>query len=374
MKFGSYIQLTDKLNEEYRKSFDFIEHYGNVHMVSFEKMAEKMMDLIDLMLEAQEKGQSPEEITGKNLEDFCKNYFSDVTVWDLLKSAAKKLKYWSWVVFILETLFMISEFSEENFNFLTCRSDVSGYMLGIMIALSGTLLADIVGGIAAHFGCYSQKIYIATAIIGTAASIIIALLFGFRFPNAEMPGYILIIGSALYLIIYYVAVFTLRYFETGCLKKTKSSYELSFTQMVKEELKGTDYSQDISIVKAFAKRYRKKNARLIKKGRKALTTEEYFDKNRKEVRYASSIGALSGILLMFCIGFIVSIITGEKMFETPLDVLGYIMINAVIWFLYIRFFKKIEKVSLLEQQSILKACQEQGMELDEYYNMLMKRE
>lgn len=72
MKFGSYIQLTDKLNEEYRKSFDFIEHYGNIHMVSFEKMVEKMMDLIDLMLEAQEKGQSPEEITGKNLEDFCK--------------------------------------------------------------------------------------------------------------------------------------------------------------------------------------------------------------------------------------------------------------------------------------------------------------
>lgn len=374
MKFGSYIQLTDKLNEEYRKSFDFIEHYGNIHMVSFEKMAEKMMDLIDMMLEAQQKGQSPEEITGKNLEDFCKNYFSDVTIWDMLKSAAKKLKYWSWVVFFCETLFMISEFSEKNFNFFTCRSDVSGYMLGIMIALSGTLLADIVGSIAAHFGCYSQKIYITTAIIGTAASIIIALLVGFSFPNAEMPGYILIIGSALYLIIYYVVVFTLRYLETGCLKKTKSSYELSFTQMVKEELKGTDYSQDISIVKAFAKRYRKKNARLTKKGRKTLTTEEYFNKNSKEVRYASSIGMLSGILLMFCIGFIESIITGEKMFETPLDVLVYIMINAVIWFLFIKFFKKIEKVSLLEQQSILKACQEQGMELDEYYNMLMKRE
>lgn len=83
---------------------------------------------------------------------------------------------------------------------------------------------------------------------------------------------------------------------------------------------------------------------------------------------------LSGILLMFFIGFIESIITGEKMFETPLDVLVYIMINVVIWFLFIRFFKKIEKVSLLEQQSILKACQEQGMELDEYYNTLMKRE
>lgn len=83
---------------------------------------------------------------------------------------------------------------------------------------------------------------------------------------------------------------------------------------------------------------------------------------------------LSGILLMFFIGFIESIITGEKMFETPLDVLVYIMINVVIWFLFIRFFKKIEKVLLLEQQSILKACQEQGMELDEYYNTLMKRE
>lgn len=207
---------------------------------------------------------------------------------------------------------MILEFSEENFNFFTCRSDISGY--------------------------------------------------------------ILIIGSALYLIIYYVTVFTLRYLETGCLKKTKSSYESSFTQLIKEELKGTDYSQDRSVVKAFAKRYRKKNARLTKKDRKTLTTEEYFNKNSKEVRYAYSIGVLSGILLMFCIGFIESIITGEKMFETPLDVLVYIMINAVIWFLFIKFFKKIEKVSLLEQQSILKACQEQGMELDEYYNTLMKRE
>lgn len=372
MKVGSYIQLVDKLNEEYRKSFDFIEHYGNLHMVSFEKMAEKMMDLIDLMLEAQEKGQSPEEITGKNLEDFCKNYFSDVTVWDMAKSVAKKLKYWFWVVFVFEMVIVISEFSKGDFNFFTYRTDVSGYVLGIMIALCGPLLADIVGGILAHFGCYSQKIYIATAIIGTVASIIIAILLGFRFANPEVPGYVLIIGSALYLIIYYTIVLRRRYLETGHLKKTKNSYEQSFTQLVMEEIKGTDYSQDLSVVKTFAKRYRKKNARLAKKGRKTLTTEEYFDKNSKEARYAYSTGMLAGILIMCSIGFVESIITGEKMFETPMDVLIYLLINAVIWFLFFKFFKKIEKVSLLEQQSILKACKERGMELDEYYNMLME--
>lgn len=177
---------------------------------------------------------------------------------------------------------MILEFFEGNFDFFTCRTDVSGYMLGIMIALSGTLLADIVGGIAAHFGCYFQKIYIATAIIGTAALIIIALLLGFRFPNAEMPGYILIIGSALYLIIYYVTVFTLRYLETGCLKKMKSSYESSFTQLIKDELKGTDYSQDMSVVKAFAKRYKKKNARSQKKAGKHLRQRNTLTKIAKK--------------------------------------------------------------------------------------------
>lgn len=374
MKLGSYITHTDKLKDEYRKSFDFIEHYGQLHMVSSEKMAEKMMDLLDLMLEAQEKGLPPEEITGKSLEDYCKNYFSDVTWLDMLKSAAKRVKYWAWVVFAVETLLLLSEAFEENFNFFTYRTDITGYLLGIMIAMSGTVLADIIGSILAKKGCYSKKIYNVTLISGTALSIALAVILGLNIQDVELLGYPLISGSLLYLLIYYIVIFISRYKKTGSLKKTQNAYESSFTQLIKEDIKGTDYSNDKSIVKIFAKRYIKKNARLAKKGKRTMTTKEYFDKTNKESRYAYTIGLIIGISVINCGGFVNSILTGEKMFETPLDLLFYVLIYAVVCFISFKFSRKIEKVTLLEQQSILNACREHNMELDEYYNMLMKDE
>ncbi len=117
MKLGAYISMKDKLSGSYLESFDFIEHYGELHLVTDEIMAEKMMDLMDLMLEAQENEMPVEKVVGNDLEYFCKNYFSDVSVFGIFKEAANRLRTFSWFIFIFEVLWIISEIGEEEFSF-----------------------------------------------------------------------------------------------------------------------------------------------------------------------------------------------------------------------------------------------------------------
>lgn len=45
---------------------------------------------------------------------------------------------------------------------------------------------------------------------------------------------------------------------------------------------------------------------------------------------------------------------------------------GVLMFVVMKFFMKIEKISVLGQQDILTACSSKNVELDTYYDLLIK--
>lgn len=374
MKLGAYIGLKDKLSGEYLEKFNYVEHYGDLRKAGSEAMAEKMMDLMDLMLEAQEAGTPVEHVVGKNIKDFCKNYFSDITVFDMLKDAARQVRTLAWLILVLELLSIFAEDWEKGFSFFTYKTDISGYFFGVMIAWAGIVAADIVGIVLVKLGYYSRKVWIGVVAAGTLAALLLLGFFANSEGSMEILGWPLLTFSGFYLLAYYGVVFWSRYKLTGSLRKQKNEYETTLTGLVMEEVAVIDYSRELSVVKTYAKRYKRKNRRLVKKGKQPFTTAEYFAWQDKVNKKAVWQGFALGLILGFGMIPLSCINSSEPFFEGPMDAVLFILVIAVMIGLAMALVcgitRPINKVSSKQQAALLRICQEKGIELDIYYEML----
>ena len=73
MKIATYLSFKEKLTGIYLEKFELIENYGQLHFISSKVMSEKMMDLIDTFLQAQESRTPVEKIIGSDEIAFCKH-------------------------------------------------------------------------------------------------------------------------------------------------------------------------------------------------------------------------------------------------------------------------------------------------------------
>lgn len=70
------ISMADKLKGDYRKVFEKADMYATVAGGEVETQDEKMMNLFDLLMQAQYEEKPIDKIVGSDIEEFCMNYFS----------------------------------------------------------------------------------------------------------------------------------------------------------------------------------------------------------------------------------------------------------------------------------------------------------
>lgn len=367
MTVQKYLTMKDQLQSGYLEKFNFVEYYGQIHRVSEDVMGEKMMDLMDLMLEAQSNGVPVEQVIGTNTADFCKNFFSDITVVDTLKNAARRMRYFAWVLFVLESLFLLSEMGRDGFQFFTYRTTVNGYFIGLASGWCGLALADLTSIVLAKLGNYSRRVWVWVAVCCTVLSGALAIALFCHVGDILLPGHPIVILSAGYLLAYYAVTMWKRYHATGSLRKPRSFYETSFSGFVREEIKKTDYSKDLFVVKTFAKRYKRANAWRYRRGKEPLTTQAYFERVNRQSRYAGGIGYTVGIGL--CI--ILDLLSGEMVFDSVQELGIFLLFSCGVVLVIRHFMKKVEKIARIEQTAVLAACQERGVEVDAYYEILL---
>lgn len=69
------LSMAEKLKGDYRKVFEKADMYSILSSENEEAGDEKMMNLYDLLLEAQSNEKPVEKIVGTDIETFCKDYF-----------------------------------------------------------------------------------------------------------------------------------------------------------------------------------------------------------------------------------------------------------------------------------------------------------
>ncbi len=354
----SYVWHKDKLKGDYLKVFDKIELYGQTGSMDALTYEERMMDLVDMFITAQDKGRPVQKIIGTDVEAFCGEYFGEYTWKDRMKSLPKQMLPLAWLLFvfaIFDILVLVTDM-ENGSSFWTWKTDASGWLFGYAW---GILVSVIIGVLLRPFVFRSKKLSpnilaIATLIIGFGGIFCFADLM----PMIEMPVWVELLVSGGYLLLYYVVRGFLNYRNHGSIKSQEIVSKISFWGKVDEGI-----IQDLP--KIHKKRFEKKNEKLAKKNKPLISEERYMEEFRKEVVIDKKVSLVSTIIIIVFLAVVVV----SQMFQS--GIADGALLLTLLFFIEIPIIKWTWKgYKNSPREIVLNRCEELGIGIVEYARKL----
>ncbi|MBQ2800485.1 MAG: DUF1048 domain-containing protein [Lachnospiraceae bacterium] len=347
----SYLVEKKNLKNEYKECFERVESYALLENVDEKNLEEMMMNLVDVLYTAQRKGKPLEKIVGKDMEAFCKSYFSEyhsVIQW------VKGFPKWIYRISCLELFFYLFEIAvlweETDFHLLTATTDVSGYAGGVILGLIVALLSKYIG---------QNLIFRVKRVNATVVSIIsVAVFFICLIPASvfladkviAVPLLAVTVLCIVYCIGYKVIELRTRYRKYGTIKKpvepgsAKAVYQATMEKNIEQ--------WPVELQKTFERKNKKRRRR----GKTELTIEKYMEKLRRECQIVKICdGIIRLLLLALCIVPIV-------MFWMDDGISGAVFGGVILLAIYYGIYKIFMDNSLYKaQEAYLKQCEEEGI-------------
>lgn len=348
MKHG-YILLEDKLRGEYREAFSQVEYYGSTKWVDADVSAEMLMELLDQMLEAQNAGRPVTDIVGNDIQEFCRNFYSEYKLTDRFESFCKMLYRFAWILFGLTFL---GFFFPEDAEGATFQSDIAPIITGgICGAVVAPILFWLILKILECFMKVNDSVRNAVSCIVLIVTFVFAIALSSHY-DIYIPSVVAFVISVLYIIGYLAVRAIFNYRRYGCIRAPKQE-EIGFWDTLNGEL-------DEEMIFEWQKQFNKKNERLQKKGKPLMTEEMFLAKLDKQYdpKRAPLVNALtfSGATL---IAIVLLSVFGE--YESWLD---YAIFLAVVLGVEVGVYYglyKAERAGAARYASMKQQMAEQGM-------------
>lgn len=318
----SYAYYTDQLNPEYRAAFEQVQTYVTTSMVDENTVNSQLMQLVDVFLSAQNAGRRVESVTGRNIEQFCKNFCSQFGWEQCVRSVAERFRDLAIVVLILDGVVAVSVLLEESAipfweRFLGMTENVMFFWL-IPVMLLSTVFDLLIRRVMFRI---KKGVVTALRITNFVLNVGLYMLLVSALPQLRVPSWICMAGSALYLLVYYVVI---------RIRKEQPANKVEFGDLVNAEL---DRTQDKEMQKAFAradKKHRRKHGA-------PLTFETFLDQQEEQCRKYEkrtwmSILSIGLVAVVFVIGMYLA-----GGFESLGDCLLFTALLGVIEFFICRF-------------------------------------
>ncbi len=348
-----YTYMTERLRGEYREVFEKTELYGTFSEVNTEVQEDLMLNLYDLLLTAQQEEKPVEKIIGPDMEKFCKEYFQNYDWRERMKYFPVNLYRLMRVVFILEMmdLFLL----EENVDLFHAQSDIAPYLGGFGLSLVFTMIADIFIR-PMIFRCKIKPViyYVGFLLVWAGAIFLcIKLTDGMIL---SIPMFPILLVSGIYNVAYLFVRSVWRYRHYGSIRRPPSEakqFEHSAEKAFMEQV----------MLETMVKRYKSRNKRLEKKGRKSLTPGEYTEQVRGE--YEKLQHSWKWEIVIFAAIILPSVIftaLSSTLLDTILFALVIIVVESgIFWFIF-----NTEKNNNQTRKTILDACDDEGISVIEY--------
>lgn len=355
-----YDWLADKLTEEYKEVFEKAELFACLRKIEEDEQNEMLMDLLDVLLAAQEEKRPVGEIVGPDLEKFCNSYFSGYTLKSYLKALPIRCYRIMKLLFVIEFLTLIMEYVDggESFGLFQAATDLSGYGMGLLL---GILISFFGYTLVRPFMFRWKRV---TAGLYNTISLIVALgaSFGIVFlmvPNGEItiqvPIFPVLLLSGGYILVYWAVRAVYRYRHHGNIRR---EWALSSG----EKRKGFWEQIEREIPPELVKRYEKRNARLVKRGKEPLTPEEYTEWLRERERRSKAGDKLAmGIVGVAVLGAVIQ----TALTSTFVDTIIFIILLAVAEIPVVFMFRASYRGAACRKR-ILEECDRRGITVIEY--------
>jgi len=344
--------LETQLSGEYREVFKKAQVYAALKNIETAFSQEKLMELFDLLLTAQNDGKPVNKLVGSDVNRFCKDFFSDYTIVERLRFLPVTLYRMSWVMFVLELIeFLAAEVTLREF--FTLKSDVSGYGVGLMVAAVAYLVMELV---LAPIFSRSRRIKPGVwygLVLGVMAALIAAStpLAG-KF-TLMLPIWPFLIGSGLYIVVYVILRAIWRYRNYGSVSNTRKQME-----------KDSYYRnlQDRDIEKVLLTSWQKRFVRLQKKGK--VTEESYLDELTKNEELGDKLFKYVTplIYIAVCVFSVVQVARDSGIADT----IFFAVFISGFTFLVYRWLYKIEVKNAALRKKHISECRRQGKTMPQY--------
>ena len=350
----NYSIMETQFHGEYRAVFSKALSYLFTQSFHAEFADEKMADLYDLLLTAQSQNTPVERVTGKDTEQFCREFFSDYTWKDRLISVAERLKTVAWIMLVLEIL-MISGQEHPIRDFFSIETNLAGYGMGIIGGVVMLLVLAFLRPKVLHAKKMTSGKW-ALIICGIFIVLIAVLVILFGDTELMLPAAPAVFGCIGYLLVYYITAAVLRYRKYGTVRNVRGQLykDAYYKNLPDKDLERQNYEL---ILKAWKKRY----ARKIRKG--SLTEEQCLQAARDYERFERIGSGITNVLFVLIpLAFVIQVFRESAWWDALIFTALLGALEFAIW----RFFRKINVRQAACRMEMLNECEQRGMTLPAY--------
>ena len=364
-----YISYIDKLNDEYRKAFDYIEAFGMADNIDNDTSNEWLMELMDSMLEAQKADEPVEKIVGKDIDRFCEDFYNRYTLSDRVNATFRRLYSVIKIMFIIEVIDGLICMDEESF-FMGGSSFLSPYIYGcicgmIISAIITLMINPLFRKKKISVKTYNIIINIVVIVVFVVCLITTNIVTG-RF-NIILPRFVFLALLGGYIIIYSLVRAVNNYRKYGSIREPKM-VKVTMKERLNEDLK-------TELPNTWLRQFEKKNEKRVKKGKQPLTNGEFMESLVKRYDYKKQ--RMMTVLMTIGGGIIgAGLVIGSqgaftvegfnKMFESGTDVVIFLALIIGLCLLGGLTFSKLSKPGCEMFEKVKKECDNNGWTLKEY--------
>ena len=352
-----YIWLTDKLKDEYKEAFEKAEIYANMRMIDEDTQNDMMMELLDLFLTAQKERKPVDKLVGRDMETFCHSFFGNYEMKNYWKKLPRNIYQLFWAMFVLEWLFYFT--SEEEVSLLHGTVDLSAYAAGILVGILVSVLCNaFIRPFLFRWKWLTSGRFYAIVLILTVGMVVtsVILLDDYTFP-LPILGMFLVTGG--YIVLYIIVRSVYRYRRYGSIRKEKSVLgKVGFRQFMKETVQEAVDEMPDDLVE----RFHDINKKRQKKGKEAMTPDEYMEQLRREnIRAGKADYIGPAIVLLVVIGIIVHTALTSTFFDTLIFIVVMIVaeIPAMLMF-------RVGRKTTKKRMQLVEECDRCGITILEY--------
>lgn len=283
----------DKLEGEYLETFEQIELYGQVNVVASELYNDRMMELLDMFIEAAKDKVPVKNLVGDDIERFCKRCFSDDSVAGHIKDVWSKISGIAWILLIIEGLSFIDELRalQDMGQIWEIRSDLGIYIVSIIVSLTGlTIVTFVVRRFMFKLKWMNLNKYLGIYLGLYAVVLALSIVLASRL-KVSVPSWIVILSTIVYLICFYIYSAIDNYKKYGKFIKDKPE-KVDFLSKV-------DDNVEKLLPQKLKTRFEKKNQKLLRRGKQPISEAAFMAELRREVKLEKLLYFLAKVLLIF---------------------------------------------------------------------------
>lgn len=354
------IAMADLLEGEYKIAFQKADMYATVNGV--ELYEDRVLNLYDMLTEAQERKEPVEKIIGNDIEVFCKEYFAPTENeyrWvERLKGILRSLM-------VIAALIVVDDLwlAEEKAGFFDAKSDIFPLVIGLGVGM----LLEVVSKFVLEPIIFKKKKISPAAM----SFFMLFLFFGgiiggvilFEDVNVFVPSWILLVGIGVFALVYVVISLVLRAKGVTITEKKDPEEKALRKSFEKDVEKKRDRQMFAPMM---AKRFARIERRKAKKNI-AYTFADFATLIRKEAKFGAVIDK---VMAVFFVGIVAVSTVQTYMEDGIVGALIMAVILGIVEYGIYRLFMGASASSSETQVQIVEECERLGMTVKEYAEAL----